>query len=134
MNRVSLALVVCLAACLALPGAAMWQAPAAGQSKNSSSDSPAAIQKMPSCYYAPAPPYTKEAKKKKFQGVVRVEGVVGLDGRVTNIRIIKSPGLGLDESVTKTLQGWKCTPAIGPQGKPVPAIVPFEISFRVNRP
>ncbi len=47
------------------------------------------------------------------------------------MRILKSPGMGLDESVLKTLKKWKCTPVIGPKGKPVPVIVPFEVNFRL---
>ena len=79
----------------------------------------------------PNPPYTKEAKAAKFSGSVLVEGIVGLDGKITNIRVLKSPGLGLDEVVIKTLKKWKCSPAIGPNGKPVPVIVPFQINFRL---
>jgi TonB family protein len=86
---------------------------------------------MPSCYYMPRPPYTKEARDAKFEGTVLVQGVVTLDERVTNLRIVKSPGLGLSESVLTTLKTWKCKPATH-EGKPVPALVPFEITFRLK--
>jgi len=79
----------------------------------------------------PQPPYTKEARDAKFQGTVLVEGMVTLDERVTNLRIIKSPGLGLSESVLITIKAWKCKPATH-DGKPVPALVPFEITFRMK--
>jgi len=79
----------------------------------------------------PLPPYTKEAKAAKYRGTVIAQGTVTLDGRVTNITIVKSPGLGLDESVIKTMKRWKCTPAIGPNGKPVPTQIPFLINFRL---
>lgn len=85
----------------------------------------------PSCYFMPSPPYTKEARDAKYQGTILVEGVVTLDERVTNLRIIKSPGLGRDESVLKTLKTWKCRPSKH-EGKPVPALVPFEITFRLK--
>jgi len=87
---------------------------------------------MPSCYYTPAPPYTKEARDAKFEGTVVAEGIVTVDERVKSVRIVKSPGLGLDESVLKTLRTWKCRPAIH-DGKPVPAQVPFEITFRLGQ-
>ena len=45
-----------------------------------------------SCAYSPNPAYTKEAMDAKFEGVVRVEAIVMPDGRVTNIRILNSPG------------------------------------------
>jgi TonB family protein len=59
---------------------------------------------------------------------------VGLDGRITNTRILKGLGHGLDESAMKTLKQWKCEPAIGPNGKPVPKKVPFEINFKLCGP
>jgi TonB family protein len=86
---------------------------------------------MPSCYFRPDPPYTKEAKDAKFQGTIVVQGVVMIDERVTNLRILKSPGLGIDESILTTLKTWKCKPATH-EGKPVPARVPFQITFRLK--
>ena len=80
----------------------------------------------------PNPPYTKEARAARVEGSVLIEGIVGLDGKVTNMLVLKALGYGLDESALKTLQKWKCTPAIGPQGKPVPVIVPFQINFRLR--
>jgi len=86
---------------------------------------------IPLCYYMPHPPYTAEARAAKFQGLVLVEVVVSLDERITNARILKSPGLGLNESVLKTLETWKCKPATR-EGKPVAALVPIEIMFRLK--
>jgi len=85
---------------------------------------------LSSCSYMHNPPYTEEAKAAKFSGSVRVEGIVGLDGKITDIRLVKSPGLGLDEVIIKTLKKWKCSPAIGANGKPILVIVPFQIYFR----
>jgi protein TonB len=85
---------------------------------------------MPVCSYMPSPLYTKEAKAAKFEGTVKAMGIVTVDGHITNIRIVQSPGLGLDESVLNALKDWKCKPAIGPKGEPVPVVVPFEINFR----
>ena len=73
--------------------------------------------------------YTKEARKADFQGVVVVEAVIELDGRLSNLKIIKSPGLGLDQKVLETLAKWKCKPATR-DGRPVRTSVPIEIGFR----
>jgi len=54
-----------------------------------------------------------------------------VDGRVTNPRVIKSPGLGLDDSTVNTMRTWRCKPANGPNGKPVAVQVPFEVTFRL---
>jgi periplasmic protein TonB len=86
---------------------------------------------LPTCFYMPNPPYSDEARKAKYSGVVMVEAVITVDGRVTNPRVIKSPGLGLDESTTNTMRTWRCKPVTGPNGKPVPVLVPFEVTFRL---
>jgi TonB family protein len=52
----------------------------------------------------------KEARKAGFEGTVRVNATMTADGTLTNLTIVKSPGLGLDDSVLKTLKKWKCTP------------------------
>lgn len=86
---------------------------------------------LPSCFYMPNPPYSEEARKAKYSGTVMVEAVVNLDGKLSNLRVIKSPGLGLDDNTIQTLKTWRCKPAIGPNGRPVPVIVPFEVNFRL---
>lgn len=86
---------------------------------------------MPTCYYMPNPPYSEEARKAKYSGTVMVEAIVNLDGHLSNMRLIKSPGLGLDENTINTMKTWRCKPVTGPAGKPVPVIVPFEINFRL---
>jgi periplasmic protein TonB len=86
---------------------------------------------MPTCFYAPDPQYSDEARKAKYQGIVVLQGVITLDGRVTNIQIIKSPGLGLGEKAVEAVRTWRCKPATGPNGQPVPTIVPIEVTFRL---
>jgi periplasmic protein TonB len=86
---------------------------------------------LPACFYSPQPPYSDEARKAKYSGTVLVDAIVTVDGRVNPLRVIKSPGLGLDDSVITTLKTWRCKPAIGPGGKPVPVSVPFEVTFRL---
>ena len=86
---------------------------------------------MPSCFYMPNPPYSEEARKAKYSGTVLVEAIVTVDGRVVNPRVIKSPGLGLDDSTVNTMRTWRCKPANGPNGKPVAVQVPFEVTFRL---
>jgi TonB family protein len=86
---------------------------------------------LPSCYYMPNPPYSEEARKAKYSGTVLVEAIVNLDGHLSNFRLLKSPGLGLDENTINTMRTWRCKPVTGPGGKPVPVIVPFEVNFRL---
>ena len=86
---------------------------------------------VPTCYYKPDPPYSDDARKAKYQGIVVVEVIIQTDDRVTNVRVVKSPGLGLDEKTIETVRTWRCKAATGPGGKPVPTSVPIEVSFRL---
>jgi periplasmic protein TonB len=86
---------------------------------------------MPTCPYMPDPQYSDEARKAKYQGVVVLQGTITLEGRVTNISVVKSPGLGLDEKAIEAVRQWRCRPATGPSGRPVPTIVPIEVTFRL---
>ena len=63
--------------------------------------------------------------------VVVLMVVITLDGRATNIQVVKSPGLGLDEKAIEAVRQWKFRPAVGPGGKSVPAQVPIEVTFRL---
>jgi TonB family protein len=59
---------------------------------------------VPSCRYTPKPAYTKEARAAKVEGVVIMVGVITLDGKIEKMRILKSPGMGLDDSALKTVK------------------------------
>jgi protein TonB len=80
----------------------------------------------------PNPPYTKEARAARFEGIVLVEGVITLDGKITRMKLIKGAGNGLDDIALKTLKTWKCKPATGLEGKPVPTIVTFQVNFELG--
>jgi TonB family protein len=87
---------------------------------------------LPSCYYMPSPPYTEDARSTQFSGIIIVEGVVGSDGAVRAVRIVKGAPFGLDESVVKTVSTWMGKPAML-DGKPVATVVPLEMNFRLYR-
>jgi TonB family protein len=85
---------------------------------------------MPSCSYMPNPPYTQEAMQAHISGVILVEAIVGPDGRLTNMRIVR--GLpGLNEVTLKTLATWKCKAPVR-DGEAVPVVVTFEVNFKLN--
>jgi TonB family protein len=103
--------------------------PAANDSDNHKTEK--SKSPLPSCYYAPLPPGTVESMKAKFIGTVRVEATFTVEGKIENIRIMKSPGLGLDESIVQAVKKWKCRPAIGPDGKPIQVTVPLSFKFNI---
>ena len=74
----------------------------------------------PACIYCPRPDYSDEARKAKYQGEVLLSLVVMPTGKASNIEVVKSPGLGLDQKAIEAVRNWQFKPANGPDGKPVP--------------
>jgi TonB family protein len=109
--------------------AAMAQQPADDKSKTEIPRAGVNGVGMPRCEYCPDPEYSKEAKKKQYEGVVVLFVVVTSEGKATNIAVAKSPGLGLDEKAIEAVRKWRFKPAMK-DGKPVPTRVPIEITFR----
>jgi TonB family protein len=84
----------------------------------------------PDPIYKPEPPYTKEAKAAKLEGSVVLQIIVGVDGAVTNVKVVKEFDKGLTENAVDTVKTWKFKPALK-DGKPVPCKVSVQVSFRL---
>ena len=80
--------------------------------------------------YKPEPTYTEEARKAKYQGAVVLWIVVDSQGNVTDARLAKPLGLGLDEKALETVRTWKFKPALR-NGVPVAVRVSVEVTFRL---
>lgn len=85
----------------------------------------------PVCSHMPKVPYTDEARRAKFEGYVVATAVVMPDGTLANKKVVKSPGLGLDESVLKTMDTLKCKAGTF-NGNPVPMKMQFNFNFRLE--
>ncbi len=79
------------------------------------------------------PRYTPEAMRAKIQGVVELEAVVGTNGVITEIRILKSldRAFGLDEEAIRTAKQWLFRPGRY-QGENVPVMVVIQMEFRLH--
>ena len=86
---------------------------------------------MPKCEYCPSPTYSEEARAKKYEGVVVLNVEVTSEGKVTNIRVVKTPGLGLEEKSIEAVSKWRLTPALK-DGKPVQVQLPIQLTFRLH--
>jgi periplasmic protein TonB len=86
---------------------------------------------FPVCIYCPNPQYSEEAVKTKYQGVVMLLVTITADGRVTNIRVSKGLGVGLDEMAIAAVRTWRFKPALGPDNEPVTVNAPIEVTFRL---
>ena len=84
----------------------------------------------PRALYAPDPEYSEEARKAKYMGVVVLWVVVGPDGRVHDMRVQRSLGLGLDEKAMEAVRQWKFDPA-RKDGNPVAVQINVEVNFRL---
>jgi len=80
--------------------------------------------------YKPEPAYSEEARKAKYQGTVVLWIIVDAQGNVTDNRVVKPLGLGLDEKALEAVKTWKFKPATR-NGVPVPVRVMVEVSFRL---
>lgn len=78
----------------------------------------------------PDPPYTAEARAAEIQGTVQLQIVVGVDGAVTDVKVLQPINEGLTDSAVETIRTWKFRPAMK-AGKPVPCKVMVEVSFRL---
>jgi protein TonB len=60
--------------------------------------------------YSPDPEFSEEARKAKYQGTCTLMIVVDTDGKPTNIRVVNSLGMGLDEKAIETVRTWRFEP------------------------
>lgn len=84
----------------------------------------------PRTVYAPDPEYSDEARRAKYQGSVLLWLVVGADGLPSDIRVVRSVGLGLDEKALEAVRTWRFQPGLK-DGKPVATQINVEVSFRL---
>jgi TonB family protein len=84
----------------------------------------------PIAIYKPEPEFSEEARKAKYQGVCTLGLIVGTDGRPTNIRVLSSLGMGLDEKAIEAVKNWKFEPAMK-DGHPVRVEVAVEVDFHL---
>lgn len=85
----------------------------------------------PTCAYCPNPKYSDAAIKAHYEGVVTLRAVITAEGRATSIRVVKSPGLGLDKEAVDVMKRWRFNPAKQADGTAVSVEVPIEVTFRL---
>jgi len=88
------------------------------------------ITQEPKLLHAEEPEYSDEARKARYQGSVLLAIDVDADGRVTNVRVLRSLGLGLDERAIAAVQKWKFRPAMA-GGRPVTARAQVQVTFHL---
>jgi TonB family protein len=66
----------------------------------------------PTLLSQPLPRYTEKARNANIGGTVVLQAVIRKDGSITDVKVLKGLGYGLDESVINTITGkWRFNPA-----------------------
>lgn len=84
----------------------------------------------PVLLYKVEPEFSEEARKAKLQGTVMLYGEVDASGRLSNVRVTRGLGLGLDEKAVEAVKQWRFRPAYR-DGKPVVEAAAIEVNFRL---
>jgi TonB family protein len=88
---------------------------------------------MPTLTREEKPKYTAEAMRRKIQGAVEIQVVVGVDGMVNRARIMKSldQRYGLDDEALTAALRWRFKPGTI-DGKPVSVLITITMEFRID--
>ncbi len=78
------------------------------------------------------PEYSEFARRKHIQGTVVLEVTVKADGKIADVKVVRSLELSLDQSAVDAVRQWKFDPATV-EGKPIPIRLNVEVSFHLSR-
>jgi TonB family protein len=78
------------------------------------------------------PKYPETAKNLRQQGTVILSGLIGKDGRVHDLWIVKPLGLGLDEAALEGVSQWEYQPTLL-NGQPVEVETIINVNFQLER-
>ena len=77
------------------------------------------------------PVYPALAQSAHVEGDVVLEAIIGVDGSVQELRVVRSVAL-LDEAALDAVRRWRYTPTLL-NGVPVPVVMTVTVSFRLAR-
>jgi TonB family protein len=76
------------------------------------------------------PPYPPEAQAAGVQGVVIMEATIGVDGKVTDVRVLRSIPL-LDQAALDAVRQWEYAPTVV-NGVTVPVVMTVTVNFTLT--
>jgi len=89
------------------------------------------VDQKPIALNNPSPRYTEEARKNKIQGTVRVRVLIGADGGVKQVRMVRGLPDGLEEEAIRAAYQLRFRPAMK-GGQPVAFWTPVDIEFNLR--
>jgi len=87
--------------------------------------------KYPTKVHHVAPIYPRMAQEARVDGLVILEAVIAADGRVQDVRVLRSKPL-LDQAAVDAVRQWRFTPTLL-NGIPVPVIMTVTVNFELTR-
>ena len=78
-----------------------------------------------------APSYPEIARQARVQGVVILEAIIGVDGKVEQLRVMRSQPL-LDDAALAAVREWEYTPTLL-NGQPTPVIMTVTVQFHLSQ-
>jgi protein TonB len=84
----------------------------------------------PKPVYSRDPQYNPFARANKFQGTSVVSAVILPDGTVSDVKITRPIGLGLDDEAVRAVRTWQFKPA-KKNDQPVAVMINVEVNFRL---
>lgn len=94
-------------------------------------DTPSAVDTKPVPLNEPRPNYTEEARKNKVQGVVRARVLIGSDGLIKQVRIIRGLPDGLNEEAIRAAMQIRFKPAMK-NGQAVSYWTALDVEFNLR--
>ncbi len=76
------------------------------------------------------PEYSVEARKARLTGTVLLRVIVGTDGKASDLKVLRSLGLGLDERAIAAVSAWEFGPG-KKDGQPVNVQAQIEVNFGI---
>jgi len=81
--------------------------------------------------YAPMPEYTEIARRARIQGLVVLEAVIGVDGSVGEVEVLRPLPMGLSEAAARAVEEWRYRPATL-DGRPLAVILTVTVDFSLQ--
>ena len=85
----------------------------------------------PRLLFEEQPDYTEEARRKGIEGEVLLEIIVRSDGSVSDVRVLRRLGYGLDERAVQAVRQWQFA-AAERFGTPVDVLVEVTVEYRLR--
>jgi TonB family protein len=76
--------------------------------------------------------YPEEARQAKITGIVVLRGTIGVDGKVSNVRVVESPDDVLSKPAAEAFARWTFEPGRDQKGAPVPYEFSIVLAFKLQ--